>query len=257
MLTKIYYVGFKTILHKEIKRFLRVWAQSLLPPVISSLLYFVIFGTFIGQRVGTMSGISYIQYIAPGMIMMWIITNSFVNVVFSFYISRFERSIEQLLVSPLPNYLILLGYISGGVARGICVGFVVTLTALLFTHLEIHHLGLLITIIIFSAALFSLAGFINAIFAKTFDHTSIIPTFVLTPLTYLGGVFYSVNALPSFWRELSFLNPVLYIINIFRYSMLGVTDVSISVALTIVIIITCALFAIALILLNKGIGIRA
>ena len=229
------HIAYRTIVVREIRRFARIWQQTLLPPAITIALYFVIFGTLIGPRIGDMSGFSYIEFVVPGLIMMSVITNAYGNVVSSFYGSKFQRNIEELLVSPVPNIVILLGYVTGGVARGLSVGLIVTLLSLFFTQLQIHSLLTTVTIVFLTAILFSLAGFINAIFAGSFDDISIIPTFVLTPLTYLGGVFYSINMLPEFWQGVSQLNPILYMVNAFRYGFLGVSDISLVWAFSIVI----------------------
>jgi ABC-2 type transport system permease protein len=252
-----YFISLKTIVYYEVKRFLRIWIQTLLPSAISSILYFIIFGNLIGKRIGSFNGTSYMEFIAPGLIMMAIITNSYSNVVSTLYGARFQRSIEEILVSPTPNAIILLGYTLGGVLRGLLVGILVTIIALFFTKLSIHHLGLMILITLLTASLFSLAGFTNAMFAKSFDDVSIVPTFILTPLTYLGGVFYSIHQLPTFWQYVSKLNPILYIVNTFRYSFLAISDVSIASALLIVIFAVILLVCINLYLLNKGIGIRS
>ncbi|MFT4561232.1 MAG: ABC-2 type transport system permease protein [Gammaproteobacteria bacterium] len=219
-------------------------------------LYFVIFGNLIGKRVGEMGGFSYMQYIAPGIIMMAVITNSYQNVVSSFFGAKFQRHIEEILVAPVPHVLILCGYVVGGVARGIIVGFVVTLIALLFTRIEIHSYLITFVVIILTATLFSIGGLINAILATKFDDISIVPTFVLTPLTYLGGVFYSIDMLPDFWRTVSLGNPILYMVNAFRYGILGVSDIGLGVAFTVIVLFIAGLFTTALYLLNRGIGIR-
>jgi ABC-2 type transport system permease protein len=256
MKSNLYLTAFYTIVIKEVKRFARIWIQTILPPAVSMTLYFVIFGNLIGPRIGPMDGFSYIQYIAPGIIMMSIINNAYANVVSSFFGAKFQRHIEEMLVAPIPNAIILSGYITGGVARGMMVGLVVTLVALFFTELHIKHPVIVITVVLLTSILFSLAGFINGIFAKKFDDITIIPTFILTPLIYLGGVFYSINLLPEFWQWVSKLNPILYMVNAFRYGMLGVSDINIQTAFAIIIIFTVALFSLCLYLLNKGIGIK-
>lgn len=248
--------AFKTITANEIIRFLRIWQQSILPSAITITLYFVIFGTFIGKRIGTIEGVSYMQFIVPGLIMMAIITNSYSNTVFSFYSIRFQRSVEELLIAPVPNWLIVIGYTTGGVLRGIINGIIVTAIGLFFTHLQIHHLGITITVVLLTSILFSLAGFTNAIFANTFDDTAIVPTFVLTPLTYLGGVFYSLHQLPEIWQTVSKFNPILYMVNGFRYGILGVSDVPIASALLVISIAIIALFTLNVYLLRKGTNIR-
>lgn len=251
------WIAFLTILKKEIKRFTRIWIQTLLPPAITMILYFVIFGKLIGSRIGDMGGFSYIQFVAPGLIMMAVITNAYANVSSSFFSAKFQRSVEELLVSPTPNYIILLGYVMGGVARGVAVGLIVTIMSLFFTDLHVHHWFTTLFIVFMTSVLFSLAGFINAIYANTFDDVSIIPTFVLTPLTYFGGVFYSINLLPDFWQQVSVLNPILHMVNAFRYGMLGITDLNIGMALVGLTVFVVILFVIALHLLKTGKRLRA
>ncbi len=256
MRQSLYLTAFRTIVIKEVNRFVRIWIQTILPPAVSMTLYFVVFGNLIGPRIGSMDGFSYTQYIAPGIIMMSIINSSYANVVSSFFGAKFQRHIEEMLVAPVPNIIILSGYIAGGVARGMIVGLVVTLVALFFTELHIEHPLIIITVVLLTSALFSLAGFINGIFAKKFDDIAIIPSFVLTPLIYLGGVFYSINLLPEFWQIVSKLNPIFYMVNAFRYGMLGVSDINIQSAFTIILIFTITLFISCLYMLNKGIGIK-
>ncbi len=253
---RLYAVAFQTLLNKEIIRFTRIWVQTLLPPVITMSLYFVIFGNLIGSRIGPMDGFNYMEYIAPGLIMMAVITNSYANVVSSFFGAKFQRHIEELLVAPIPNVLILLGFVAGGMTRGLIVGVMVTVIALFFADLGVHHALVMVAVVTLTAALFSLAGFVNAVFARTFDDISIVPTFVLTPLTYLGGVFYSISLLPEFWQYVSLLNPILYMVNAFRYGILGVSDIDIGVAFTLILVFTAVLFGISLYLLNRGVGIR-
>jgi len=246
----------KTIIIKEYLRFIRIWIQTVLPPAITTALYFVIFGKLIGSQIGDINGYKYMDYIVPGLILMSVITNSYGNVVSSFYSAKFQKSIEELLVSPTPNYLILVGYVSGGVARGIIVGIVVTLVAMFFSDIEIHSYSLTLLIFFLTATLFSLAGFINAIYANSFDDISIIPTFVLTPLTYLGGIFYSIDMLPEIWQNISLANPILYMVNSFRYGMIGTTDTDLTTAIVIILGFTITLFCYSMYLLNRGVGIR-
>lgn len=253
---QVYRVAFGTILYKEINRFLRIWVQTLLPPVITMSLYFVIFGALIGSRIGPMDGYSYMEFIAPGLIMMAVITNSYQNVVSSFFGAKFQHHVEELLVAPIPNYLILLGYMAGGMARGLIVGLLVTVVALFFADLGVHNLPVMITVVVLTAALFSLAGFLNALFARTFDDITIVPTFVLTPLTYLGGVFYSISLLPEMWQYASMLNPILYMVNAFRYGILGASDIGLLPAFALILSFTVILFGLSLYLLNRGVGIR-
>lgn len=251
------WVAFTTILRKEIRRFTRIWQQTVLPPMITMSLYLLIFGNLIGPRIGEMDGHRYIDYIAPGIIMMSVITNSYSNVVSSFFGARFQKYVEEMLVSPTPLYLILLGYVGGGVARGLAVGIAVSIVTFLFADLRIENGWVTVLVVILTAVLFSLAGFINAIFAKNFDDIAIVPTFVLTPLTYLGGVFYSIQLLPEFWQNVSLLNPILYMVNAFRYGILGVSDIPIGVAFGIICLFIAVLYTGCLVMLNRGIGIRS
>lgn len=251
-----HWIALNTILLKEVRRFSRIWVQTLLPPAITMTLYFVIFGNLVGARIGEMGGFDYMQYIVPGLIMMAIITNAYGNVVSSFYSAKFQRSIEELLVSPVPNHIILLGYVLGGVARGVAVGVIVTILSLFFTDLHLHHVMIVIYTVVMTAALFSLGGFVNAVYAKSFDDISIVPTFVLTPLTYLGGVFYSIDMLSPFWQGVSLLNPIVYMVNAFRYGVLGVSDVNVWLSLLMITLVTAALYAFAFRLLKNGTGIR-
>ena len=250
-------VALATLVRKEVKRYLRIWVQTLVPPAVTMSLYFVIFGTLIGPRIGSMDGLDYIQFMIPGLIMMSVITNSYANVVSSFYSVKFQKSIEELLVSPMPNWVILLGFIIGGASRGILIGCIVFCVSLIFyPAFTIVNPALTITVLFLTAILFSLMGFINAIFADSFDDISIIPTFVLTPLIYLGGVFYSINILPELWRNISMANPMLYVVNTFREGMLGVSDVSIPFALGMIVLFIVILSTTCLVLLNKGVGTR-
>ncbi|GAB3307981.1 ABC transporter permease [Haliea atlantica] len=250
------YVAFMTILRKEVKRYLRIWTQTLLPSAITMSLYFVIFGSLIGSRIGEMDGFTYMQFVVPGLIMMAIVTNSYSNVVSSFFGSKFNHSVEELLVSPTPNYVILLGYVIGGVSRGLLVAIVVTLVSLFFTHLQIHNLLVVVAIVTMTSLLFALAGFINAVYANNFDDISIIPTFVLTPLIYLGGVFYSMDLLPPFWAAVSKLNPLVYVVNAFRYGVLGISDVSIWIAFGMIGLFTAIAWFYSMHLLNTGKRLR-
>lgn len=250
------FVAFVTILRKEINRYLRIWTQTLLPSAITMSLYFVIFGSLIGSRIGEMGGFTYMQFVVPGLIMMAIVTNSYSNVVSSFFGSKFNHSVEELLVSPVPNYVILMGYVVGGVTRGLLVAIVVTLVSLFFTSLHIHSYFVVVVIVLMTSTLFALAGFINAVYANSFDDISIIPTFVLTPLIYLGGVFYSMDLLPEFWANVSRLNPLVYVVNAFRYGVLGVSDVSLSFALGMIALFTAVAFAYSMHLLNSGKRLR-
>ena len=250
------YYALYTIVRKEIRRYLRIWPQTLFPSAITMSLYFVIFGSLIGSRIGEMGGFSYMEFVVPGLIMMAIVTNSYSNVVSSFYGSKFNDSIEELLVSPTPNYIMLLGYVIGGVSRGLLVAVIVTLVSLFFTKLQIYNYVLVLVVVLLTATLFSLGGFINAVFANSFDDIAIVPTFVLTPLIYLGGVFYSLDLLPEFWADVSQLNPLVYVINAFRYGVLGVSDVSISFALFMILGFTIFAFIYSMYLLNSGTRLR-
>ena len=251
-----YRIAFTTIILKEMRRFLRIWVQTLLPPMITMALYFIIFGKMIGSQLAPIDGYSYMEYIVPGLILMSVITQSYANVVSSFYGSKFQRYVEELLIAPIPLSLILLGFVSGGVARGLIVGGLVTLVASFFVTIQVHNLPVMLSIFLLTSILFSLAGFINAVYAKSFDDISIIPTFVLTPLTYLGGVFYSVSMLPGFWQDLSLINPILYMVNAMRYGMLGVSDINLWIAYGVLISFVVALFGFSLWLLKRGVGLR-
>lgn len=250
------WVGLKTIVRKEIVRVARIWIQTIVPPAITMTLYFIIFGNLIGRRIGSMDGFDYMQYIAPGLIMMSVITNSYGNVVSSFFGAKFARHVEEMLVSPMSNATIILGHVAGGVMRGLLVGGLVTVVALFFTKLDVAHPLITISMVVLSSIVFALAGFINAVFARKFDDISIVPTFVLTPLTYLGGVFYSISLLPEFWQKVSLGNPIIYMVNAFRYGILGVSDINIAYAYVIVGLFAVGLFTVSMMLLNRGVGIR-
>lgn len=228
------YVALLTLMRKEVRRYTRIWSQTLLPSAITMSLYFLIFGSLIGSRIGQMGGVSYMEFVVPGLIMMSIVTNSYANVVSSFFGAKFNNSIEELLVSPTPNHIILFGYISGGVSRGMIVAVIVTFVSSLFVNLQIHSYGVVVAVVAMTSILFSLCGFINAVFANSFDDINIVPTFVLTPLTYLGGVFYSLELLPTFWATISQANPLVYVVNAFRYGVLGVSDVRVDFAFAMI-----------------------
>jgi ABC-2 type transport system permease protein len=249
-------VALQTIVRKEMGRVLRIWVQTIVPPAITMTLYFIIFGNLIGRRIGSMAGFDYMQYIAPGLIMMSVITNSYGNVVSSFFGAKFSRHLEEMLVSPMSNATIVIGHVAGGVLRGLLVGILVTLIALAFTRLDVRHPLITITVVLLSSTVFALAGFINAVFARKFDDISIVPTFVLTPLTYLGGVFYSISLLPEFWHRISLFNPILYMVNAFRYGILGESDISIGRAYLILVVFVVVLFSACLVLMRRGVGIR-
>ncbi|OWO85650.1 ABC transporter permease [Photorhabdus luminescens] len=253
---QLYWVALKTIWIKEITRFGRIWVQTLLPPVITMSLYFIIFGSLIGSRIGEMGGVDYMQFIVPGLIMMAVITNSYANVSSSFFGAKFQRSIEELLVAPVPTHIVIVGFVGGGVARGVCVGILVTLVSLFFVPLHIHAWWMIVITLLMTSILFSLGGLLNSIFAKTFDDISIIPTFVLTPLTYLGGVFYSLTLLPPFWQAVSKLNPIVYMISGFRYGFLGITDVSLVITLSVLTAFIVVFYLVAWYLIETGRGLR-
>ena len=253
----LYLVAFKSILIKEITRFTRIWVQTLVPPAITMTLYFLIFGNLVGSRIGEMGGVSYMEFIAPGLIMMSVITNSYSNVASSFFSAKFQRNLEELIVAPVPHYVMIAGYVGGGVARGLLVGLIVTLVAMFFVDLSVQHLGLVIVTVFLTSVLFALGGLINAVFAKSFDDISIIPTFVLTPLTYLGGGFYSLSLLPDFWRGVSALNPVVYMINVFRYGFLGFADMSMPLSIGVMLGFCAGLWLLAYYLISRGIGLRS
>jgi ABC-2 type transport system permease protein len=250
------WIGFKTIVIREYGRIIRIWGQTIVPSAVTATLYFVIFGSLIGRRVGAMGGFDYMEYIAPGLIMMAVITNSYANVVSSFFGAKFGKHIEEMLVSPLPSWVIVSGYVAGGVVRGLLVGLGVTIVSLLFTHLHVQHPLIVAAAVLLTSITFSLGGFLNALYAKNFDQVNWIPTFVLTPLTYFGGVFYSVTLLPAWAQKLSYVNPVLHMVNAFRFGFLGVSDVDIRVAFSLMIGAAAVLFVTAMMLMNRGSGIR-
>ena len=253
---KPYWVAYRTLVIKEIYRFLRIWIQTVLPAAVTTALYFIIFGKLIGPRIGDMAGFRYIDYIVPGLILMSVITNSYSNVVSSFYSSKFQRYVDELLIAPVPNWVILAGYVSGATARGIVVGLAVTGVSMFFTDITVKYYLLTFSVLLLTAVMFSLGGFINAVFARSFDDISIVPTFVLTPMTYLGGVFYSIQMLPEFWQKVSLVNPILYMVDAFRHGILGVSDINVWVALAIVCLFIVVLTTISLVLLHKGVGIK-
>ena len=254
---QIQWVAFKTIVEREVRRFMRIWIQTLVPPAITIALYFVIFGNLIGSRIGKMGGYDYMQFVVPGLIMMAIIQNSYANVVSSFFGTKFQRNIEEMLVSPVTEVVILAGYVVGGMARGLAVGAIVTVLALFFTDLQVSNWWVTLSMVFLTSVVFSLAGFINALFAKSFDDISIVPTFVLTPMIYLGGVFYSLSLLPDFWQGVSALNPVVYVINVFRYGFLGFADMSVPLSIGIMVSFCAGLWFVAYYLISRGIGLRS
>lgn len=251
-----FWIAYLTITRKEIKRFTRIWVQTIFPPVVMVALYFVIFGNLIGQRIGEMDGMLYVDFIMPGLVMMSIITNSYANVVSSFYGAKYSRHIEEMQIAPVPDLVILLGFVTGGIARGLCVGIAVTLVSLLFTDFSVYNPFVVLVVALLTSCLFSMAGLVNAIFANSFDDITIIPTFVLTPLTYLGGIFYSIKLLPEFWQHASLGNPILYMVNSFRYGFRGSSDIDVLTAVIVILGFNIALFALCLTLLKRGTGIR-
>lgn len=256
MIQHPYWVMFATIVGKEITRFTRIWPQTLLPPAITMLLYFVIFGNLIGSRIGTMGGLDYMSFIVPGLIMMSVITNAYGNVASSFFSNKFQRSIEEMLVAPVPNWVILAGFVGGGMLRGLIVALIVTLLSLFFTNLQVHSVPVMVLVVLLTAMVFALAGLINGVFARKFDDISIIPTFILTPLTYLGGVFFSISLLPSIWQNLALANPILYMVNAFRFGMTGVSDINILWALALLVVLAATFWWVALKLLTSGKGLK-
>jgi len=256
MSSHIYWVGFTTIVRKEVTRILRIWGQTIVPPAITMSLYFIIFGELIGGRIGSMGGFTYMEYIVPGLVIMSVITNAYGNMVSSFFGAKFGKHIEELLISPQPNWIIMAGYVAGAVLRGLMVGAVVLLVSLFFTHLQVAHVLVAISVLLLTAIVFSLAGMVNAIYAQKFDDISIIPTFILAPLTYLGGVFYSIDLLPEFWQKVSAFNPILYMVNGFRYGILGVSDVSLGLTFGVILVAGALLFGWCLWLLHRGVGMR-
>jgi ABC-2 type transport system permease protein len=256
MTTSPIFVGYYTMLRKDIRRILRIWSQTLLPPVVTTTLYYLIFGAFIGSQVQPIDGFSYMQFIVPGLVMMTVITSAYMNTVSTFYFAKWVHTLDELLVSPMPSWVVIAGFVSGGVARAVMVAVLVLIVSLFFTHMTIVSIGIVIAAILLTAILFALAGLLNGMFAKSFDAISIIPTFVLTPLTYLGGVFYSIDQLPEFFRIISLANPVLYMVNAFRYGFLGISDVPVGLAFGVMIGFIVVLLAIVLWLFHKGAGLK-
>jgi ABC-2 type transport system permease protein len=250
------WIGFKTLVIREFGRIIRIWGQTIIPSIVTMTLYFIIFGSLIGRRVGAMGGFDYMQYIAPGLIMLAVITNSYGNVVSSFFGAKFGKHVEELLVSPLPSWIIVAGYTVGGLMRGLLVGGAVTAVSLAFTHLHVHHIVIILAAVTLTSLVFSLGGFLNALYAKNFDQVNFIPVFVLTPLTYFGGIFYSVSMLPEWAQRLSFVNPILHMVNAFRFGFLGTSDVHVGAAFLLMLLLTVVLFGTAVQLLQRGVGIR-
>ena len=245
-----------TIVRAETVRIFRIWSQTFLPPAITTTLYYVIFGTFIGSQIDAVEGFTYMQFIVPGLVMMAVITNSFTNTASSFFGAKFQRQLEELLVSPVPPIIVLAGYVTGGVVRGLLTGLLVLIIALFFTKLTVASLVALVVFILLTSIFFSLLGLVTGIYAKGFDGMSIIPNFVLTPLTYLGGVFYSVHMLSPFWQGVSKLNPILYMVNGFRYGFLGISDVNVWWSFTMLVAMSLGLVYYVLRLFQTGRGLR-
>jgi ABC-2 type transport system permease protein len=252
-----YWVALRTIVRKEVVRIMRIWTQTLLPPVITQSLYFVIFGKFVGSRIGNIQGLDYMSFIVPGLVMMAVINSSYANVVSSFFGAKFQRNVEEIMVSPTPNWVIVAGYVAGGIIRGIGVGILVYIVSCFFTQPVVYSFFAVMTFIVLTSVVFSLGGFMNAMFATKFDDVAIVPTFVLTPLTYLGGVFYSIHSLPEFWQKVSLLNPILYMVNGFRYGFYGTSDVNVWLSALMLVSLTVILLFINLRLMNKGIGLKS
>lgn len=250
------WISYSTMMRKEFVRIMRIWSQTLLPPVVTSSLYFIVFGGFIGSQLAPIDGFSYMQFIVPGLIMMSVITSAYTNTVSTFYFAKFVRNLEEILVSPTPDWVVIVGFVSGGVMRGLMVGVLVLLVSLFFTHLTIVNFAVLLVVILLTAILFSLAGLVNGVFAKGFDGISIVPTFVLTPLTYLGGIFYSIEQFPQFWQNVSLANPILYMVNAFRYGFLGITDIPLWICFAVLFGMSFLFVLVVLYLFKEGIGIK-
>lgn len=254
---KLYFTALKSLAAKETNRYLRIWIQTLVPPVITTSLYFVIFGNLIGGRIGEIEGFSYMEFIVPGLIMMSVITSSYSNVASSFFSQKLQKNIEELLIAPVPTHVIIWGFVIGGLGRSILVGTLVTIISLFFVSLHVYSWFIVIVTLLMTAILFSLAGLLNGVFAKSYDDVSIVPTFVLQPLTYLGGVFYAISMLPPFWQAVSKINPIVYMVSGFRYGFLGQTDVPIAFSLSILVLFTIILYSVCWYLINKGRGLRS
>ncbi|MDA3973577.1 ABC transporter permease [Enterococcus thailandicus] len=253
----LYVTALKSLAVKETNRYLRIWVQTLVPPVITTSLYFIIFGKMIGGRIGEMGGFSYMEFIVPGLIMMSAITSSYANVSSSFFSQKFQKNIEELLVAPVPTHVIIWGFVIGGLGRSVLVGTLVTIISLFFVPLHVYSWSMVVLTLLMTAILFSLAGLLNGIFAKSYDDVSIVPTFVLQPLTYLGGVFYSISMLPPIWQAVSKINPIVYMISGFRYGFLGTIDVPIFFSIFILIVFILVLYSVCWYLIEKGRGLRS
>ena len=250
------WIAYYTMIRSEMVRIIRIWSQTLLPPVVTTTLYFIVFGAFIGSQIAPINGFSYMQFIVPGLIMMSVLTSAYMNTVSTFYFAKWTRTLEEILVSPTPGWVVITGFVSGGVLRGLIVGVLVAIVSLFFTHLTIFNLGVLVAALILTSVLFSLGGLINGVFAKGFDGISIVPTFVLTPLTYLGGVFYSVSMLPPFWQMVSHFNPILYMINAFRYGFLGTTDINLWMCFGVLVGFNLLFLGVVVFLFKEGFGLK-
>lgn len=249
-------IGYYTLVRKEVSRFIRIWPQTLMSPMITATLYLVVFGKVIGSRVGMIDGVPYIQFIVPGLVMMQVVMLSYINTSSTVFSAKFSKSLEEILVSPLSNNMVLLAYTTASLLRAMLVGVIISLLALFFVHLDVSHLLVMIVVVILASAFFSTLGMINSLYAKKFDDINIIPTFILTPLTYLGGVFYPITKLPGIWQHISLFNPIAYTIDVFRYSMLGISDINIGLALLVLLLLAVSAYALCLYLLNKGVGLR-
>lgn len=256
MNAKRIWIAYCTVVRKDVVRIVRLWQQTFLPSVITTALYFLVFGTFIGSQLPPIHGLSYIQFIVPGLVMMQVIMNAYSNTSTALFMAKFQNNLQEMLVSPMPEWVIVAGYVTAGIVRGFIIGVLVLLTALFFMHLTIYNIAVVLAAFILTCVLFSLGGFLNAMFANTFDSISIVPTFILTPLTFLGGVFYSISRFPPFWQKISLINPILYMVNLFRYGFLGVSDVSLTLALSILIGLTVVFIVTILWLFKKGIGLK-
>lgn len=250
------FIAYYTVVRKDVVRMVRLWKQTFLPSVITTGLYFLVFGTFIGSQLPPIHGYSYILFIVPGLVMMQVITNAYSNTSTALFMAKFQNNLQEMLVSPMPEWVIVAGYVTAGIVRGFIIGILVLITSLFFTHLVVYNIAAVLAAFILTCVLFSLGGFLNAMFANTFDSISIVPTFILTPLTFLGGVFYSISQFPEFWQKVSLLNPILYMVNLFRYGFLGVSDVSLTLALTVLVGLTIAFLILILVLFKRGVGLK-
>lgn len=251
-----YWIPYYTMLRNDFVRIMRIWSQTLLPPVVTTSLYFIVFGAFIGSQIAPIDGFNYMQFIVPGLIMMSVITSSYMNTVSTFYFQKWTKTLDEMLVSPMPDWLVIVGFVSGGVLRGLLVGVLVLIVSLLFTHLAVFSALVLVAAVVLTSVLFSLAGLINGVFAKGFDGISIVPTFVLTPLTYLGGIFYSVEMLPPVWQKVSLFNPILYMVNAFRYGFLGISDIPLATCFAVLIGFIVLFIAVSAYLFRNGVGVK-